>query len=147
MGCHHHPITMQKFFRLTSSLTNHRTGIYHPSRYPLVGILLNSRRTTHFKQIEMFFTYDFTTRGLQGCLLEFWPLAQNHAGAINQWNREFTDENYGWVAWKRERKKLKRLQGCNLNCLLSRGLIFRLAVRSNGLWVGFVLLSRAFFRR
>ena len=28
------------------------------------------------------------------------------------------------------RKKLKWLQGCNLNCLFSRGLIFRLAVRS-----------------
>lgn len=45
------------------------------------------------------------------------------------------------------RKKLKRLQGCNLNCLFSRSLIFRLAVRSNSLWAGFVLLSRAFFRR
>ena len=42
-------------------------------------------------------------------------------------------------------KKLERLQECNLNCLFSRSLIFRLAGRSDGLWTGFVLLSRAFF--
>ena len=43
------------------------------------------------------------------------------------------------------RRKLKRLQGCNLDGLFSRGLIFRLAVRSNSLWAGFALLSYAFF--
>ena len=26
MGCHHHPVTMQRFLHLMSSLTNHRTG-------------------------------------------------------------------------------------------------------------------------
>ena len=120
MGCHHHSITMQKFVHLTSSLTNHREGIFitPPDTHLHSGILHNSRY--HFSLHT-----GFSTRGLQGCLLGFWPKGQNPRGKYNKTLARFFVNQLRRVnnlTQKALKFKVKRIQNikASRNCLCCR---------------------------